>query len=90
MRELVTTAAFRKDYKRLARSPRHDMAELKTVIELLAQSGGLPGEYDDHALRGNWRGFRECHIRPDWLLIYSIGPAELTLVRTGSHAELFD
>lgn len=89
MRAIETTAAFRKDFKRLARSPRHHMSVLKAVIELLAADTDLPPRLHDHSLGGNWIGFRECHIRPDWLLIYALAEDTLTLVRTGSHTELF-
>lgn len=89
MRAIETTATFRKDFKRLSRSPRHDLAELKVVIGLLAEGADLPPRQHDHSLGGNWVGFRECHIRPDWLLIYTLDEEILTLVRTGSHAELF-
>jgi len=49
----------------------------------------LEEKYRDHPLTGNWRGYRDCHIQPDWLLIYRIADVELQLIRTGSHAELF-
>ncbi|MBA4357878.1 MAG: type II toxin-antitoxin system YafQ family toxin [Desulfovibrio sp.] len=90
MREIVSTAAFRKDFKRLSRSGRHDLALLKEAISLLAGGESLPERLRDHPLGSNWQGFRECHVRPDWLLIYKLTPEALTLVRTGSHTELFD
>lgn len=89
MREIVSTAAFRKDFKRLARSSQHDLALLKQTISLLAEGVALPEKYRDHPLGGNWHEYRECHIRPDWLLIYKLTAVDLTLVRTGSHSELF-
>lgn len=79
---------FRRDIKRLQRQ-RIDLAPLETVITTLAIPDPLAERYRDHALIGNWRGFRECHIQPDWLLIYRIAGDELQLARTGSHAELF-
>ena len=90
MRAVEYTSAFRKDYKRLQRSPRHDLAELKEVVAMLAQGAALPEHYRDHPLGGNWGGFRECHLQSDWLLIYILTPDTLTLVRTGTHSELFD
>ncbi|MDP3427622.1 MAG: type II toxin-antitoxin system YafQ family toxin [Humidesulfovibrio sp.] len=90
MREIVSTAAFRKDFKRVSRSGRHDMALLKEAISLLAGGETLPERFRDHPLGSNWQGCRDCHLRPDWLLIYKLAPEALTLVRTGSHAELFD
>jgi mRNA interferase YafQ len=79
---------FRRDIKRLARQGA-DLAELETVMKALAQQGALDDKYRDHALIGNWRGHRDCHIRPDWLLLYRVIDDELQLVRTGSHADLF-
>ena len=66
------------------------MALLKAVIQLLVSQTPLGASYRDHALAGNWKGFRECHIQPNWLLIYRIAGNELQLARTGSHAELFE
>lgn len=67
------------------------MVELETVIRLLADGSPLPEKYRDHALSGRWSGHRECHVRPDWLLIYRIEDKVLvlTLSRTSSHSELF-
>ena len=89
MREIVYTASFRKDYKRLSRSGRHDLNLLKEILAMLAHDIPLPGRNCDHALSGDWDGCRECHIKPDWLLIYVVAPGELVLLRSGSHAELF-
>jgi mRNA interferase YafQ len=79
---------FRRDVKRLRRQGA-DLAKLETVIRSLVDESELEPHYRDHALVGNWRGFRECHIQPDWLLIYRVENGELQLARTGSHAELF-
>jgi mRNA interferase YafQ len=79
---------FRRDVKQLRRQGR-ELAQLERVIVALAAEELLDGRYRDHALVGNWRGFRECHIQPDWLLIYRIEGNELQLARTGSHAALF-
>ena len=67
------------------------MSELNYVIELLRYDKQLPEKYRDHALTGNWVGHRECHIEPDWLLIYRIieSTLVLSLIRTGTHADLF-
>lgn len=80
--------AFRRDVKRL-RGSRRDPAKLEVVIERLAREKPLDPRQRDHVLTGNWNGYRECHIAPDWLLIYKIVGDELWLIRTGSHAELF-
>ncbi len=81
-------ARFRRDVKRLHRQGR-DLARLELVIRTLAAENPLDGRYRDHALVGNWHGFRECHLQPDWLLIYRVEGNELQLARTGSHVELF-
>ncbi len=67
------------------------MTELAKVITILANGDRLPDKYRDHELQGNYKGYRECHIEPDWLLIYKISSniLVLSLVRTGSHSRLF-
>lgn len=65
-------------------------AKLRILLLLLAEQKALPEKYHDHPLRGSWRGFRDAHIEPDWLLIYRIEGDELQLARTGTHADLFD
>jgi mRNA interferase YafQ len=79
---------FRRDIKRLRRQG-VEISKLEEVIVVLVNQDTLDEHYRDHALVGNWRGFRECHIQPDWLLIYRIEDDELQLARTGSHTELF-
>ena len=87
---LKTTTSFRKDYKRMKKQGR-DMSLLQKVIEKLLAENVLDKKYRDHALTGKYVGFRECHIQPDWLLIYKISGDALilTLTRTGSHSNLF-
>ncbi len=82
--------AFKKDYKRIVRRG-YDVRLLEKVIELLAEQKPLPEQYHDHNLTGNYAGCRECHITPDWLLIYEVDGNELILylTRTGSHSDLF-
>ena len=89
MREAVPTTAFHKDFKRLAATGMHDMAVLKGVVRLLALDTPLGQQLRDHVLTGNWKDHRECHLRPDWLLIYRLEPGRLILVRTGTHSDLF-
>jgi mRNA interferase YafQ len=89
MREIVLTLSFKQDYKRLRRSGQYTMLQLQTLTEQLANDGILPEKHRDHALTGNWNNYRECHVKPDWLLIYQINEVELILVRTGSHSDLF-
>ena len=84
------TARFQKDYRILVKR-KLDVSKVHEVIEILASGKVLPGKYHDHALSGNYQDARECHIRPDWLLIYSISNETLVLelMRTGSHSDLF-
>jgi mRNA interferase YafQ len=65
------------------------MAKLREIILLLVEGGLLPARYRDHPLRSDWKHFRDCHIEPDWLLIYKIDGEDLRLVRTGTHSDLF-
>jgi mRNA interferase YafQ len=89
MREIVQTSRFKSDFKKLARSGRHDIDELLIVIEMLAGGKSLPEKFQDHPLSGEWQDHRDCHIRPDWLLIYRLEPGRLILVRSGSHSALY-
>lgn len=84
------TNQFKKDYK-LAKRRGKKMELLNSVIELLANGEVLPENYYDHSLSGNRVGHRECHIQPDWLLVYYFENdiLVLTLARTGSHSDLF-
>ena len=90
MLDLVMSSQFKKDLKRIQKRGL-DLEILKNVIRLLQDEQLLDEKYRDHALTGNYKGFRECHIQPDWLLIYSINHSELILTtsRTGSHSDLF-
>ena len=90
MLDIVLSNQFRKDLKQIARRG-YDISLLENVVNILASSGQLEERYRDHALTGDYAGFRECHVRPDWLLIYRIFEGELHLVlsRTGTHSDLF-
>lgn len=83
------TAKFKKDYKRVKKQGK-DLGKLKDALTRLANQEDLPESMHDHALVGSYRGHRECHIEPDWLLIYLVDDDELVLTatRTGSHSEL--
>ena len=91
MLKLARTTQFKKDVKRLIRSGSKDMAKLKEVITRLINEEKLEQKYREHPLKSNWKGFLECHIEPDWLLIYRVKESEkeLELARTGSHSEIF-
>jgi mRNA interferase YafQ len=85
---IVRSKAFKRDMKRLVKRKK-DLAKLRAVLVLLAEENLPPAVYRDHALQGDWKGFRDLHIEPDWLLIYRVHDRELQLARTGSHADLF-
>jgi mRNA interferase YafQ len=89
-REIVWTTQFKKDYK-LALKRHLDIELLDNVIRILSRGETLPERNKDHALTGDWVGHRECHILPDWLLVYRIEDdvLVLTLSRTGTHSDLF-
>ena len=90
MLRLKTTTKFKKDYKRIKKQGR-DISLLASVIDDLLNGNVLDEKYQDHPLVGDYTGFRECHIQPDWLLIYAIDNDQLILTasRTGSHSDLF-
>lgn len=88
MRSLRPTTAFRKDLKR-QRKRGKDLNKLTAAIETLQETGELPPAYRPHKLSGNWNDVWECHIEPDWLLMYVVSDEEVQLIRTGSHADLF-
>jgi mRNA interferase YafQ len=84
----VLGAKFRRDVK-LAQRRGKDMSKLRAVILLLIEGKPLPLRLKDHTLSGDWELHRDCHLEPDWLLLYKIDGDDLYLVRTGSHADLF-
>ncbi|MGP1439090.1 MAG: type II toxin-antitoxin system YafQ family toxin [Treponema sp.] len=90
MLKLITTSTFRKDLK-LAKKRGYDLSLLEIVLNNLLEEKILDKRYRDHALSGNYIWFRECHILPDWLLIYTINKSNLILTasRTGKHSDLF-
>ena len=90
MLQLETTRQFRKDYKRVKKRG-YDISLLENVIQTLLEEKTLSEKYRDHTLVGNYAGFRECHILPDWLLIYAVKQDTLVLTtsRTGTHSDLF-
>ena len=92
-RALRETSQFKKDKKRIKGSGRYNWAKLIEAVKQLMHDEPLQQKYRDHDLTGEYAGVRECHIAPDWLLIYDkTGDAtsgELILIRTGSHSELF-
>ncbi|MGM9579645.1 MAG: type II toxin-antitoxin system YafQ family toxin [Anaerovibrio sp.] len=91
MLKVQYSGQFKKDFKRIKKRGL-DLERLKFVINELANENVLEPRYKDHSLTGDYVSFRECHIQPDWLLIYRIDKEKLVLVaqRTGSHSDLFD
>jgi len=88
MRTLRRTSQFKKDFKRAKRAGK-PIAELTEVIGQLQSDNPLPPKRRDHVLVGKFSHTRECHLAPDWLLIYQLDDDQLTLIRLGSHSELF-
>lgn len=85
---IIYTTQFKKDYKRIKKQNK-DVDKLKCIIEKLIGGQKLDPKYRDHQLSGQWKGHRDCHIDPDWILIYRLSSDTLCLERTGSHSDLF-
>ena len=88
MNRLAVRNSFKKDLKRTTKRG-HDRALLEAVVDQLRQGRELPQARRDHSLKGEWKHWRECHIAPNWLLIYRVTEDEVLLARTGTHADLF-
>ncbi len=93
MRSIERSSTFKKDYKRIKKTPRYKAevdALLVEVVECLVSNRPLPQVYLDHPLSGDWKGYRDCHLKPDLLLIYNCDHAGvLRLARLGSHSDIF-
>ncbi len=89
MLKLVFEKKFKKDYKRVSKQGK-PMDLLDDIMKLIAKGEKLPKKKQDHPLSGNWKGARECHIAPDWLLIYYLAEDKVFFSRTGSHSELLE
>ena len=85
---IIYTTQFKRDYKRIKKQNK-DLKKLQAILEKLTSEEKLDPKYRDHQLAGNFKGYRDCHIESDWLLLYKKTEDALTLIRTGSHAELF-
>lgn len=91
MRDIVYTSKFKRDLKKIqAGASRQLLLDLDATVSLLAADASLPDRLHDHALSGDWKPARECHIRPDVLLVYRKQESELTLLRLASYSELFE
>ncbi len=89
MRSPSYSSQFQRDVKRLQKRGK-DLEKLKRLIELLLAGEPLPAQYKDHPLKLNWTGYRDAHVEPDWVLIYSATADKIHLERTGTHEELFE
>ncbi len=87
MLNVIVSAKFRRDIRICAKRG-YDLSLLESVVNTLRIPEPLPPRNRDHILSGNWKGYQECHILPDWLLIYRISENDLYLVRTGTHSDL--
>ena len=85
----VYTNQFEKDLKKMLRRGK-DSEKIKAVITQLVSRTPLPAKYKDHPLIGNFKARRECHVEPDWLLVYRIADTKIFFERTGSHSDLFE
>jgi len=90
VREILITKRFKKDLKKAKSNPRQYTEKLLSVIETLAIHGVLSEDYLPHCLSGNWRPKWECHVQPNFLLIYEVTEEILRLERCGGHSELFE
>lgn len=88
MRQIEYSGQFKRDLKRLKKRGKN-MDEIKPPMKLLIQGDNLPGQFLDHPLKGNWKGCRDLHIQPDWVLIYRLTGNIVRFERTGSHSDLF-
>jgi mRNA interferase YafQ len=86
--EVRTTTAFERDLRRVNKQGK-DLDKLETIVDILQDREKLPARCHPHPLRGIWAGHWDCHVEPDWLLLYKVTDEALILVRTGSHADLF-
>ena len=89
MKHLFQTKQFVKDVKRMAKRGK-DLEKLKTIVRLLADDRALDLRHRDHPLSGQWSSSRDCHIEPDWILVYTSDKTSLRLERTGTHSDLFE
>lgn len=89
MLKIEYSTQFKKDFKKIAKLPIPDVVEVGHVIKQIQLGEKLPEKYVDHSLSGNWQSYRDCHVKPDLVLIYKVDDTSLKLARIGTHAELF-
>ena len=88
MKQVSQTTQFSRDVKRMRKRGKN-LAKLKTIVKHLAEGKPLHPKHRDHALIGQWKPARDCHVEPDWILIYTADEESLRLERTGTHPDLF-
>lgn len=88
MRDVRSTGQFKRDTKRMQKRGK-DFSRFRSIVDALAAGEALDPRHRDHPLLGGYSGARECHVEPDWLLIYERTESELVLIRTGTHSDLF-
>jgi mRNA interferase YafQ len=89
MHGLEYSTQFKRDFKKITKMPIPDIIEVGHVISTLQKDEPLAAKYSDHSLSGDWLGYRDCHVKPDLVLIYKMDSKTLKLARIGSHSELF-
>jgi len=89
MKRLSQTSQFSRDVRRMRKRGK-DLGKLQDVVRLLAAGTALPAKHRDHPLIGPWAPSRDCHVEPDWILIYTVDAESLRLERTGTHSDLFN
>jgi len=88
MKNIFQTSQFKRDFKKI-KSRGKDLDKLQSLVKAILKGDQLESRYHDHPLSGKWTGSRDCHVEPDWVLIYRIDGDSLYLERTGSHSDLF-
>ena len=88
MREIIQSGAFGRDLRKLVKRGK-DLSKLYAIVECLAKGEVLAAKYRPHPLKGDWQPKWDCHIEPDWLLIYEVTEEAVKLARTGTHSDLF-
>jgi len=88
MKNIFQTSQFKRDFKKI-KSRGQDLDKLQSLVKAILKGDQLESRYHDHPLSGKWTGSRDCHVEPDWVLIYRIDGDSLYLERTGSHSDLF-
>lgn len=89
MKKIRLSSEFKRDLKRVIKRGKV-LTKLDLIVQMLRKSSAIPAKHKAHKLQGSYKGMLECHIEPDWLLVYEIDDVSITLYRTGTHSDLFD